>query len=79
MILVAQVLWKLLPIAREVYAMVQDPARPDVTPDTAVDWIKSKAEAAGMPIGNTEAELARSALHYAVAKGERHELMSEGH
>ena len=58
--------------------MVQDPARPEVTAENALDWIKNHAEAVGLPIGDTEAELARSALHYALAKGDRHALVTAG-
>mgnify|MGYP001613829397 CR=1 FL=1 len=74
--LIAQVLWKLLPIAREVYQMVQDPAKPDVTAENALDWIKTMANGQGLAIGDTEAELARSALHYALGKADRHAVVT---
>jgi len=70
--LAIQVLLKLLPIAKEVYAAVQDPAQPDVQAGNALNHIQARAAAQGLAISHTEAELARSALHYAVAKTVRH-------
>ena len=40
--------------------------------DKAIDLIKEKAKAEGLEIGHTEAELVRSAIHFAKAKVKRH-------
>ena len=74
--LVIQVLLKLLPIAREVYAAVQDPAQPDIQTSNALEHIQARAAAQGWPIGHTEAELVRSALHYAEAKADWHRWLA---
>lgn len=70
--LALMVIQKLSPIALEVYQAVQDPRQPEATPETALALIQAKARAEGFQIGHTEAELVRSALHYALAKGARH-------
>jgi len=70
--LAMQVLWRIVPIALDVYKAVSDPNRPEVTAADALEWIKKSADARGLVIGNTEAELARSAVHYALAKDGRH-------
>jgi len=74
--LVIQVLLKLLPIAKDVYAAVQDPQQPDIQASNALDQIKARAAAQGWPIGHTEAELVRSAVHYAEAKANRHHWLA---
>ena len=74
--LVIQVLLKLLPIARQVYTAVQDPAQPTITAENALDQIKARAADRGWPFGHTEAELVRSALHYAEAKADRHRWLA---
>ena len=66
------VIQKLYPIGKEIYEAVNDPAKPQVQADQAIDLIKEKAKAEGLDIGHTEAELVRSAIHFAKAKGKRH-------
>jgi len=74
--LVIQVLLKLLPIAKDVYAAVQDTQQSDIQANNALDHIKARAAAQGWAIGHTEAELVRSALHYAEAKADRHRWLA---
>ena len=74
--LAIQVLLKLLPIARDVYDAVNDPAQPDMQAGNALDHIKTRAATQGFPIGTTEAELVRSAVHYAQAKAHRHAILA---
>jgi len=66
------VIQKLYPIGKEIYEAVSDPAQPHVQADQAIDMIKQKAKAEGLDIGHTEAELVRSAIHFAKAKVKRH-------
>ena len=66
------VIQKLYPIGKEIYESVSDPAKPHVQANQAIDLIKEKAKAEGLYIGHTEAELVRSAIHFAKAKGKRH-------
>ena len=68
---------KLYPIAKEIYDEVNDPAKPDIKQGNAIDLIKEKASKEGMYIGHTEAELVRSAIHFAKAKSKRHPLFIE--
>ena len=68
---------KLYPIARDIYDGVNDPDKPEISADKAVDLIKEKAGKEGLYIGRTEAELVRSALHFARAKSKRHPLFIE--
>ncbi|MGA1825717.1 MAG: hypothetical protein ACMUIP_13765 [bacterium] len=68
---------KLYPIARDIYDGVSDPEKPDVKADNAIDLIKEKAGKEGLYIGHTEAELVRSAIHFARAKSKRHPLFIE--
>ena len=70
--LAVHVLLKIVPLVMDVYQKVNDPKQPEFTADNALDMIKAAAGAAGHPIGNTEAELARSAVHFALAKAVRH-------
>lgn len=69
--LTASVLYRLLPIALDVYRAVKDPDKPEKAED-ALDLIINQAKGQGLQIGHTEAELARSAVHFAQAKKERH-------
>ena len=67
--LVFRIIRKLYPIGREVFDKYQDtPTGKKVKP---VREIKEKANAEGFNIGNTEAELIRSAIHYVVDKKSR--------
>ncbi|MGA1824406.1 MAG: hypothetical protein ACMUIP_07045 [bacterium] len=68
---------KLYPIARDIYDGVSDPEKPDVKVEDALDLIKEKASRQGLYIGRTEAELVRSAIHFARAKSKRHPLFIE--
>ena len=63
---------KLYPIARDIYDGVSDPEKPDVKAEDALNLIKEKASKEGLYIGHTEAELVRSAIHFARAKCKRH-------
>jgi len=67
------VIQKLFPIGKEIYEAVNDPAQPHVQANQAIDLIKQKAKAEGLDIGHTEAELVRSAIHFAKAKVKRHD------
>ena len=66
------VIQKLYPIAKDIYESVNDPGKPEIKADKATDLIKEKAKEKGLNIGHTEAELVRSAIHFAKAKGKRH-------
>ena len=68
---------KLYPIARDIYDGVSDPEKPDVKAEDALNLIKEKARKKGLYIGHTEAELVRSAIHFARAKSKRHPLFIE--
>ena len=68
------VISKRYPIARDIYESVNDPAKPEIQADRAIYLIKEKAGKEGIHIGHTEAELVRSAIHFAKAKSKRHPL-----
>ena len=66
---VFKIIRKLYPIGREIFDKYQGtPVAKKVKP---VKEIKEKANAEGFAIGNTEAELIRSAIHYVVDKKDR--------
>lgn len=75
--LVVTVITKLYPIAKEVYDAINDPEQPEAKSENALDMIKDKAAISGLVIGNTEAELVRSAIHLAEAKTSRHKNYKE--
>lgn len=70
--LATTVITRLLPIAEDVYDAVKDRKQPKVTADKALSLIKRKAKKQGLVVGNTEAELARTAVHFARSKKRRH-------
>ncbi len=70
--LAIKVLRRIVPAAIGIYNDVNDSQKPDITKDNAVDLIKKCAVKKGLEIGNTEAELARTAIHYAISKTDRH-------
>ena len=63
---------KLYPVAKDIYEAVNDPDQPEIQADKATELIKEKAREKGLSIGHTEAELVRSAIHFARAKSKRH-------
>lgn len=70
--LASSVITRLLPIAESVYDAVKDKKQPKATADKALALIKRQAKKQGLTVGNTEAELARTALHFALSKKRRH-------
>ena len=66
------VIQKLYPIAKEIYEAVSDPGKPEIQSGNAIEHIKERAKKEGLQIGHTEAEMVRSAIHFAKAKTKRH-------
>jgi hypothetical protein len=66
--LVFRVIRKLYPIGREVFESYQGKSLGRRMKNAPIRDIKNKANAEGFEIGNTEAELIRSAIHYVVDK-----------
>lgn len=62
-----RIIYKLYPIAIEIYEQYKGRSLSDKRRKPITD-IKNAANAQGIVIGNTEAELVRSAIHYAAAK-----------
>jgi len=71
--LTTRILDTLLPIASDVYRAVQDPTDKTATKKNAVELIRQKAAEKGLDVGHTEAEIARSAIHFMKAKAKRHQ------
>jgi len=69
--LVFRIIRKLYPIGKEVFNSYQGKSLGNRMKSAPIRDIKNKANAEGFAIGNTEAELIRSAIHYAVDKKSR--------
>ena len=72
LLLTSEVMTKLVPIAILVYRAANNQHNPSITKENALEMIIAQASLQGLMIGNTEAELARSAVHLAEAKKGRH-------
>jgi len=76
-----RIIFKLYPIVSQVYTVLAEKKGDKITKTTAnaaCEAIIGTAKDCGMKIGHTEAELVRSAIHYAAAKSDRYkEIVSK--
>ena len=76
--LIFKIIRKLYPIGKEVYDKYKGKSLGRRMKNAPVREIKEKANAQGFFIGNTEAEIIRSAIHYVLDKKWRRKGLTEG-